>query len=111
MDSELVHEEVTRRFGSAASPNPARTGVAYMVAPIMRGYTHGPRACNDEHASLHVLRILDMGRGRDDYIILLAGEAEKTKIIADSKDLLTDLCSFRDYLCSTAATQARTPVN
>jgi hypothetical protein len=51
-----------------------------------------------------------MGRGRVDYIILLAGEAEKTKIIADSKDLLTDLRSFRDYLCSTAGTQARTPV-
>lgn len=30
--------------------------------------------------------ILDMSKGRDDYIILLVGEAEKAKILEDSKD-------------------------
>ena len=50
-----------------------------------------------------------MSPGRDDYIILLVGEAEKEKIISDSKDLLADLCSYRDYLCTTAETRARTP--
>lgn len=42
MDAKQVHEEVTKRFGTAAYPNPARTGVAYMIAPIMRGYTNAP---------------------------------------------------------------------
>jgi len=52
-----------------------------------------------------------MNTGRDDYIILLVGETEKAKIVLDSKDLLAELCSYRDYLCTTAATRARTPVN
>lgn len=53
--------------------------------------------------------MLSMSPGRDDYIILLAGEAEKEKIIADSKDLLADLCSYRNYLCTTAETRTHTP--
>lgn len=55
--------------------------------------------------------ILDMSPGRDDYIILLVGEAEKAKILEESNDLLNDLCSYRDYLCTTAETRARTPIN
>src|SRR5215831_6251517 len=37
-----VHEEVTKRFGNPAYPNPSRPGVSYMIAPLMRGYTNGP---------------------------------------------------------------------
>jgi hypothetical protein len=55
--------------------------------------------------------LLNMNQGRDDYIILLVGETEKAKILVDSKDMLGQLCSYRDYLCTTAATHARTPVN
>jgi hypothetical protein len=54
--------------------------------------------------------ILGMSKGRDDYIILLVGEAEKAKILEDSKELLTDLCSYREYLCTTPETRARTPI-
>jgi len=42
MDAKQVHEEVTKKFGTASYPNPTRTGVAYMIAPIMRGYTSAP---------------------------------------------------------------------
>jgi hypothetical protein len=31
--------------------------------------------------------------------ILLVGETEKAKILADSSDLLNQLCSYRKYLC------------
>jgi len=55
--------------------------------------------------------ILNMNPGRDDYIILLVGETEKATILLDSKDMLAQLCSFRNYLCTTSATRARTPVN
>jgi hypothetical protein len=55
--------------------------------------------------------ILGMSKGRDDYIILLVGEAEKAKILEDSKDLLHDLCSYRNYLCTTPETRARTPID
>ena len=55
--------------------------------------------------------ILDMSPGRDDYIILLVGEAEKAKILEEWKDLLNELCSYRNYLCTTAETQTRTPID
>lgn len=130
MDAKRVHEEVTKRFGTAASPNPTRTGVAYMIAPVMRGYTHLPEpvTMNMPHYMFYAPNVTDadigghgfskehpfvlrMNPGRDDYIILLVGEAEKEKILLESKDLLAELCSYRDYLCTTAGTRARTPVN
>ena len=53
-----------------------------------------------------------MSPGRDDVIILLVGETEKAAaILSDSKDLLADLCSYRSYLCTTAATHAQMPNN
>jgi len=52
-----------------------------------------------------------MSPGRDDYIILLVGEIEKAKILLESNDLLTELCAYRDYLCTPDATRARTPFN
>lgn len=130
MDSKQVHEAVTKRFGTSASPNPSRTGVAYMIAPIMRGYTSapGPVTMNMPHYMFYAPGvkdaeigghgfskqypfILNMSPGRDDYIILLVGEAEKAKIIEDSKELLNDLCSYREYLCTTPETRARTPID
>jgi hypothetical protein len=130
MDAKQVHEEVLKKFGRASYPNPARTGVAYMIAPIMRGYTNPlePATMNMPHSMFYAPNvkdadiggngfsrqypfILNMNQGRDDYIILLVGETEKAKILVDSKDMLGQLCSYRDYLCTTAATRARTPVN
>ena len=130
MDSKQVHEAVTRRFGTPASPNPSRTGVAYMIAPIMRGYTSapGPVTMNMPHYMFYAPGVKDsdiggngfskqypfilgMSQGRDDYIILLVGEAEKAKILEESKGLLNDLCSYRDYLCTTSETRARTPID
>lgn len=130
LDSRQVHEAVTKRSGTPASPNPSRTGVAYMIAPIMRGYTSapGPVTMNMPHYMFYAPGvkdsdiggngfskqypfILDMSQGRDDYIILLVGEAEKAKILEESKGLLNDLCSYRDYLCTTSETRARTPID
>ena len=130
MDAKQVHEEVTKRFETAAYPNPARTGVAYMIAPIMRGYTNAPQpmTMNMPHYMFYAPGVKDadigghgfskqypfilaMSPGRDDYIILLVGEAEKEKIVQQSKDLLAQLCSYREYLCTTEATRARTPTD
>jgi hypothetical protein len=130
MDSKQVHEEVIKRFGTDAAPNPARTGVAYMIAPIMRGFTSapGPVTMNMPHYMFYAPGVKDtdiggngfskqypfvlgMSRGRDDYIILLVGATEKEKILQDSTDLLADLCSYREYLCTTAATKSRTPID
>ena len=127
MDVKQVHAQVTRRFGSPSYPNPSRVGIGYMIAPIMRGLVHsGIATMNMPHYMFYARNLkdadiggngfskqypfmLNMSPGRDDYIILLAGEAEKEKIISDSKDLLTDLCSYRNYLCTTAETRTHTP--
>ena len=130
LDAKQVHEQVTKRFGMPSYPNPARVGVSYMLAPVMRGYTRGPEpmTMNMPHYMFYAPNVnnsdiggngfskqypfvLSMYPGRDNYIILLVGEAEKEKILADSKELLGDLCSYRDYLCITTATRARTPVD
>jgi hypothetical protein len=55
--------------------------------------------------------MLKMSPGRDDVIILLVGETEKAAILSESKDLLADLCAYRSYLCTTAATRAQMPNN
>src|SRR6266705_3067182 len=34
-DAKQVHLEVTKNFGTKDYPNPARTGIAYMIAPVM----------------------------------------------------------------------------
>jgi hypothetical protein len=48
---------------------------------------------------------LSMSPGRDDYIILLVGKAQKASIVAEFKDLLADLSSYRDYLCTNTKTR------
>jgi hypothetical protein len=129
MDSKQVHAELLKKFGTAGYPNPARTGIAYMIAPVMRGFTNrpDPQTMNMPHYMFYAPNVknadiggggygqypfmLRMSPGRDDYIILLVGETEKEKIISESKQLLDDLCSYKKYMCTTAETRMRTPVN
>jgi len=129
MDSPHVNAEVTKRFGTAAAPNPARNGIAYMIAPVMRGFTNkpDPQTMNMPHYMFYAPGVknkdiggagfgmypfmLSMSPGRDDVIIMLVGETEKEKIISEQKDLLNDLCSYKKYMCTTPETRMRTPVN
>lgn len=130
MDARQVHAEITRSFETLAAANPVRTGVAYMIAPVMRGYTSAPTpvTMNMPHYMFYAPNlksadiggtgfskeypfVLSMSPGRDDYIIMLVGEAEKAKILRDSKALVDQLCSYRRVLCTTAATRVRTPVD
>jgi hypothetical protein len=126
-DARQVHFEVTKKFGTAGYPNPARTGIAYMIAPVMRGFVKGPEPAtmNMPHYMFYAPNVSDediggkpfslypfmlrMSPGRDDVIILLVGQTEKAAILEESKDLLADLCSYRTYMCTTAATRARMP--
>jgi hypothetical protein len=124
-----VFREVTKRFGKPDYPNPSRIGVSYMIAPVMRGFTAapGPVTMNMPHYMFYAPNVKDrdiggngfsqeypfvlsMNLGRDDYIIMLVGESEKAKIIEESKDLLADLCSYRQFMCTTGETKARTPI-
>ena len=129
MDAKQVHDEVTKQFGRPTCPKPSRAGVSYMIAPVMRGYTHGPipATMNMPHYMFYAPNVKDkdiggnsfgqypfvssMSPGRDDYITMLVGETEKAKILLESKDLVAELCSYREYLCTTDATRACTPLN
>ena len=42
-------------------------------------------------------------QGPQGYMILLLGEEEKAKVVADSKQLLADLCAYRSSLCLNSA--------
>ena len=129
MDSRRVHQEITGKFGTAGYPNPGRAGVAYMIAPIVRTVddtdVSEPKTMNMPHYMFYAPGVrnpdiggkaisqypfvLSMSPGRDDYIIMLVGEAEKASILAEFKDLLADRCSYRDYLCTNARTRADMP--
>src|SRR5471030_2478584 len=109
---------------------PARAGLSYMLAPVMRTYPAKP----DDHTvlTMHMphymfyapyLTNADIGNtpdGRQDgpmlvspeamflgerkapyaYIIVPAGEKEKAKILADNKDLLKRLADYSPYFRS-----------
>ena len=127
LDAKQVHFAVTKKLGTAGYPNPARTGIAYMIAPVMRGFVKGPdpATMNMPHYMFYAPNVSDediggkpfslypfmlrMSPGRDDVIILLVGQTEKAAILEESKDLLADLCAYRKYMCTTAATRARMP--
>jgi len=100
-----------------------------MIAPIMRGWTNSPepQTMNMPHCMFYAPNVKDayigghsfskqypfilaVHPGRDDYRIMLVGETEG-KILQESKDLLEELSSYRDYLCTTVATRARTPID
>lgn len=127
MTVKQAHDAVTKKFGTKNYPVPKRTGVAYMIAPVMRGWTNGPEpvtmnmphymfyapGVSDEDIGgkpfSHYPFMLRMSPGRDDVIIMLVGETEKASILLESKDLLSDLCSYKNYLCTTDATRTRMP--
>jgi hypothetical protein len=129
MDSKRVHQEVTKKFGLAAYPNPSRAGIAYMIAPIMRGVDDTnvpePKTMNMPHFMIYAPGVsnadiggkplsmypfmLSMSPGRDDFIIMLVGATEKAGILTEFKDLLSDLCAYRDYLCTNASTRMELP--
>ena len=121
-----VYAETMKKFDDGTYQKPARSGISYMTAPLMRSYP-APNATEVETMSLpHYMFyapnlkdadiggkpfsqypfILPQGPGPHDVIILLVGETEKAKIRADSSDLLSELCSYRNYLCLDAELNA-----
>jgi hypothetical protein len=128
-DSKKVYQAIAGKFGTPEYPNPARSGVAYMIAPVMRTVDDTnapePKTMNMPHYMFYApgLKnsdiggkpvsqypfILSMSPGRDDYIIMLVGETEKASIVAEFKDLLAELCSYRNFLCTNTKTRMNLP--
>jgi len=118
-----VYEEAMKKFDKGTYQKPARTGISYMTAPLMRTYS-SPDATevvtmSMPHYMFYAPNVKDvdiggkpgspypfalpLGPGPHDVIILLVGQTEKTKIQADSADLLSELCSYREFLCLVSA--------
>jgi len=114
-----VYEETMKKFDDGTYQKPSRAGISYMTAPLMRSYP-APSATevvtmSSPHYMFYAPNVKDadiggrpfspypfilpQGPGPHDVIILLVGEAEKAKILADSSDLLKELCAYRKYLC------------
>jgi hypothetical protein len=115
-----AHDEIMARFDNGTYRQPSHAGVAYMLAPLMRGYSGtGPSASVETihlpHYMVYAPNVTDkdiggkyygqnpfmlrMSPGHDDVIIFFAGTAEKAQIIAESAPLLAELCAYRSFFC------------
>jgi len=114
-----IKDTMTTRFASGFYKAPARPGISYMLAPVMRTYT-------GEGSSRHVATFsmphymfyapylteadiggnspsggpLVLGNGKDPhgYIIVPAGSMEKAKMNTENASLLKRLIAYRSYL-------------
>jgi hypothetical protein len=114
-----VYAETMKKFDDGTYRKPARSGISYMTAPLMRSYPapnatdvmtmtlphymfYAPNVKNTdiggEPGSQYPF-VLPQGPGPHDVIILLVGETEKAQILAESADLVKELCMYRKYLC------------
>jgi len=121
-----IKDSVIKQFHKGIYKAPARGGVSYMLAPIMRVYTGKPgdetvMTMNMPHYMFYAPYITDQDvgtnpnspngpwlvnpgntvlgerKGPHGYLIMPAGEAAKAKIIADGNDLLNRLADYSPY--------------
>ena len=124
MSADAVKKEIGRRFADNVYAAPKRMGLCYMVAPLMRTYPnpdpsdHTVVTMSMPHHMIYAPNLTDRDiggapppgpypfifeQGPQGYMILLLGEEEKAKVVADSKQLLADLCAYRSSLCLNSA--------
>ncbi len=120
MNPVALKAEIENRYKNKIYKVPEKVGVSYMIAPVMRtwmlpdGNVHtmpmlhlmfyAPKIENEDIGAVPTASLLypfafKEGIAEQSYIIQLIGEAEKAKIMADEKNLLTALCSYRATLC------------
>jgi hypothetical protein len=116
--------EIEKRYANKTYSAPAKAGMSYMIAPVMRTVAppdlkihtislphlmaYAPGVTNEDigahpdltvRSTLHYPFIDKQGNAEQSYIIHLVGEAEKAKILTDEKPLLDSLCAHRALLC------------
>jgi len=124
MSPTALKAEIENRYKNKTYKVPEKAGLSYMVAPVMRTVGppdmkvhtmpmphvmfYAPNITNEDigavpnlslHSSLLFPFIDKQGIAEQSYIIQLIGEAEKAKIMADEKNLLAALCTYRASLC------------
>jgi hypothetical protein len=126
LSAEDLKAEIMRRFKDGVYRSPARPGISYMIAPIMRLYM-GPDSrdiatMNMPHYMFYApnMTSADFGGGKvfgpypylanpgpHAYMILHVGVAEKAEINRENEDLLKEICAYRSIYCLDAAASAR----
>lgn len=116
--------EVERRYGNGTYTVPQKAGLSYMIAPVMRTVGppdmkvltmamphfmyYAPGVTNADIGALPDLAdpatllypfIDRQGNAEQSYMIQLVGATEKAEILSREKDLLADLCAYRELLC------------
>jgi hypothetical protein len=120
MSPAALKVAIENRYRNKTYKVPEKAGLSYMVAPVMRTWMlpdwrvhtmpmphlmfYAPNVTNQDigavpNSSLFDPFIFEEGIAEQSYVIQVVGEAERTKILTDEKDLLDDLCSYRDVLC------------
>jgi hypothetical protein len=124
MSPVALKAEIENRYRNKTYKAPEKAGLSYMVAPVfrtvgppdMKVHTmpmphlmfYAPNITNEDigaapdlsvHSSLLYPFIDKQGIAEQSYVIQLIGEAEKAKIMADEKNLLAALCTYRASLC------------
>jgi len=118
-----IRETIVKRVKDGTYKAPSRTGVSYMLCPILRTHVdstsgiinmvmphymfYAPRVDNtdiggvwDAHTpyAINSQGNLDKEHSIFNYIILPAGDTEKAEILEENKDLLRSLSEYRSYL-------------
>jgi hypothetical protein len=115
---QAVYDEVMRRFADGRYHAPARAGISYMLSPVMRTYigpsAHEPTTMMAPHYMFYAPNVTDadiggrpggdgpfmLSTGPHGLIFLGAGAAKKQEIVAQSSELLAELCAYRSVLCT-----------
>lgn len=126
MNPAALKAEIEKRYREKTYSTPDKPGVSYMVGPVMRAIGppdmqlhtmamphlmfYAPFVTNEDigaspdfnDRSSLTYPFLDKhteGGAEHSYMIQLLGEAETAKILGDEKQLIEDLCAYRDVLC------------
>ncbi|MBI1774364.1 MAG: hypothetical protein HYR63_03360 [Proteobacteria bacterium] len=124
MSPVALKAEIEDRYKSMTYKAPEKPGLSYMVAPVMRALGppdmkmhtmsmphlmfYAPNVTNEDIGAVPNLSDLSsllypfidkQGNAEQSFMIQLIGEAETAKIMADEKNLLDALCTYRASLC------------
>ena len=112
-----VYDSVMHRFADGRYHAPARAGISYMLAPVMRTFvaesSREPTTMVGPHYMFYAPNVTDadiggqrsgdgpfmLSTGPHGLIFLGAGATRKQEILSQSRDLLAALCAYRSVLC------------
>jgi hypothetical protein len=124
LSAAALKAEIEKRYRDKTYTVPEKTGVSYMVGPIMRTLgppdlkvhtlsmphvmVYAPHVSNEDIGAVPDLTVpssllnplIDrQGNAEQSYVILMTGEAEKARILSTEKALVDELCAYRAILC------------